>query len=345
MVKLLPLEEVNARTVFPGNLVPDLGLRGDPEEQFRVYVLQGSGEKYYCGVEERRFLKQRLTKQFEGRGAKWNRTHPPDGIAFLMPVAHRAAEAYVFYALLAKLPAKSLERLGGWTQTSVNPSPLVRLVAQESRRNVLGKCFTCGSGEHFADDCASAPQTCPYPCKKCGETLRLTSRGHTPSATRPAPSEPVAVEKRAVEAQAAEAEPKRPRVSRSSLCHRVRVCGVAYTTVAWYMGTASINSKYMDQVKQKCWGKAVQIIGGDSKTLQTQLFARAPPGIGKELLPGRTNLPHEWVESACASVRSEQTRGKEGSSFIQIRKASTGQAGTCRGILWRLEDLQAVLDR
>ena len=121
MVSTLGLEEVNARTIFPGNLVPDLGLKGDPEDEFCVYVL-ASGGKYYVGIEERRFLKQRLTKQFEGRGAHWNKTHAPTGVAYVMPAPHRAAEAYVFFALLAKLPARSLERLGGWTQTSVKPS-------------------------------------------------------------------------------------------------------------------------------------------------------------------------------------------------------------------------------
>ena len=141
---LLKLEEVNAQTVFAGSLVPDLGLKGDVEDEFRAYVLQ-AGDKYYCGVEERRFLKQRLNKQLHGKGADWNKKHKPLGVAYVMPVPHRAAEAYVFFALLAKLPAKSLERLGGWVQTSVNPSPLARLLAQEARRNVLSKCFTCGS--------------------------------------------------------------------------------------------------------------------------------------------------------------------------------------------------------
>ena len=140
MARLLPLADVSAKTVFQGSLVPDLGLRGGPDDEFAVYVLQ-SGDKYYVGVVERRFLKVRLAKHAEGRGAHWNKVHVPDGVAYVMPVPHRAAEACVFFALLAKMPAKSLQRLGGWTQTAVNPSPLARMLAQEAHRNIRGSCF------------------------------------------------------------------------------------------------------------------------------------------------------------------------------------------------------------
>ena len=52
MPRLLPVGEVNASTVFAGSLVPDLGLTGNPDEEFRVYVL-ASGDRYYVGVEDR----------------------------------------------------------------------------------------------------------------------------------------------------------------------------------------------------------------------------------------------------------------------------------------------------
>ena len=70
---------------FPGSLVPDLGLVGHPDDERRVYVL-ASGDKYYVGIEERRFLKQRLARHVEQRGANWIRTYKADGVAYVMPV-------------------------------------------------------------------------------------------------------------------------------------------------------------------------------------------------------------------------------------------------------------------
>eukprot|EP00973_Karenia_brevis_P031540 4350290-Karenia_brevis.AAC.1 len=189
-----------------------------------------------------------------------------------MPVAHRAAEAYVFYALLAKLPSKSLQRLGGWTQTSVNPPPLARMLAQEAWRNVRGSCFLCGSEW----ECKAAPEAAPYPCQQCGTIVKVTCRGHTPEVTRTA----AAHEKRAAPAESApkqEPEPKRPRVSRSNTCLRVKVCGVAYTTLGWFLGASNPNRHQLKKAKDKCMVKAVEISGGDSKTLQAQQFAACPP--------------------------------------------------------------------
>ena len=170
---------MDANTVFPGSLVPDLGLIGHRDDDFRVYVL-ASGDKYYVGVEEKRFLKRRLAKQAEQRGAHWNKVYKADGVAYVMPVKSRAAEAYVYFALLAKLPGNSVEKLGGWTQTITNLSPLSKLLCQEARRNVTGACFTCGSNNHFAYECKSAPQVAHYTCKHCHNVIAVTARGQTP---------------------------------------------------------------------------------------------------------------------------------------------------------------------
>ena len=341
MARLLPLADVSAKTVFQGSLVPDLGLRGGPDDEFAVYVLQ-SGDKYYVGVVERRFLKVRLAKHAEGRGAHWNKVHVPDGVAYVMPVPHRAAEAYVFFALLAKMPAKSLQRLGGWTQTAVNPSPLARMLAQEAHRNIRGSCFSCGSETHLQWECKAAPEAAPYPCH-CGAVIKVTCRGHTPEVTRPTAA---VGDKRGAPAESQpeqKPEPKRPRASRSNTCLRVRLCGVAYTTLGWFLGDSNPNRHQIQKVKDKCMVKAVEMWGGDGKTLQAQLFAARPPKCGKELLPGRANLPHEWVSSACASVRAGKTHGKQGAESVSLRKATTGEGNACRGVLWPVQDLARVL--
>ena len=346
---LLPVGEVNASTVFAGSLVPDLGLTSNPDEEFRVYVL-ASGDRYYVGVEERRFLKQRLVKQAEQRGAHWNKVYKVDGVAYVMPVTHRAAEAYVYYALLAQLPGKAVEKLGGWTQTSTNLSPLTTLLCQEARRNVMGACFTCGSKEHFAYECKAAPPAAPYTCKQCHNVIKVTARGQTPTGpttaapTSAAPSAAAAQASSAVEAEAAtERKAKRRRVSRASSCLRVRVCGVAYTTLAWYVGNTDPSPHQRKKVIDGCMEKALEMSGGDAKTLHSQAFARAPPGLWKEMLPGRINLPHDWVESACGSIRALKSKGKFGAEKVKLRRAATRKRDSCRGVLWRLEDLERVL--
>ena len=344
MPALLPVGDVNASTVFPGSLVPDLGLTGQPDGEYRVYVL-ASGDKYYVGVEERRFLKQRLVKQAEQRGAHWNKVYQADGVAYVMPAKNRAAEAYVYYALLAHVPAKSIEKIGGWTQTSTSLSPLAKLLCQEARRNVSGACFICGSKEHFAYECKSSPLVALYPCRQCHNVIKVTARGQTPAGTTTVASSADTVQASNASEATASAEPpaKRRRVSRASSCLRVRVCGVSYTTLAWYLGNACPNRHQRKNVADACMEKAVEMEGGDAKTLQAQAFAKAPPGFGKEMLPGRVYLPHSWVESACASIRSSHTKGKQGAEKVELRRAEAGGRDSCRNVLWRLEDLERVL--
>ena len=193
-------------------------------------------------------MRQRLLKQAEHRGAYWNKTYKADCVAYVMPVTHRAAEAYVYYVLLDTLPAKSISKIGWWTQTSTSLSPLAMLLCQEARRNVAGACFTCGSKTHFAHECKSVPQVAHYPCKQCHNAIGVSARGQTPPASATtAPTPPLhAAIAHAPSALAAAASvepaPKRRRVSCASSCLRVRVCGVAYTTLAWYLGETNPKS-------------------------------------------------------------------------------------------------------
>ena len=339
-VKLLRLDQVDGRTVFLGNFVPELGLTGDANDyDLRVYVLQcaplsGQAEPtYYVGIEVWCELKKRLTKHFKGLGADFTRKHRPVGIAYIQPVAHRAAEGYVFHALVAKLPAKSTQRLGGWIQNQVNPSPLTRMLGQQARRNMMNQCFNCGSSDHFVENCSTPPEGAPYPCE-CGKTIRVTTAGQTPEETRPAPRQ-----ERPVLPEAPPA--KRPRVTQNP-CLRVRVCGHAYTTLSWYLNERHPGKKFREIVQEKCMDKAVELKDGDHKTLVSKGFARPPPALGRDLLPDRTNLPSKWVDTECPiALHSRSKAAKtEPKKFVRLQKAST--ASGCR--LFRLEDLKAFVE-
>ena len=85
--------------------------------------------------------------------------------------------------------------------------------------------------------------------------------------------------------------------------------------------------------------KAVEMAGGDAKTLVAKGFFRKPPQLGKELLPGLVNSPGDWMDTECASVRHSRSSAAAG-NFLQVRKASG-----CRGVLFRLQDLLVALPR
>ena len=89
-----------------------------------------------------------------------------------------------------------------------------------------------------------------------------------------------------------------------------------------------------ERVREGCAEKAVELSGGDSKSLVASGFAKAPPGRGKELLPDRERLPAVWATTACMSIKSGE--------YIEIRKAQTGASG-CRGLLWRVADLTEIV--
>lgn len=345
MSKLLRVDQVNRQTVFPGNVVPRLGLEGDPDRQTSwVYVLecapqrQESEPTYYTGhAEDFRNLMERFNQHFAGTGAAFTQKHKPRGIAFLMPVAHAAAEGYVYYALLSKLPDKSVHRLGGWTQNSVNPSPLARMLARQARRNMCGKCFNCGSADHFVDECNKAPEGAPYPCA-CGLIIHVTSAGQTPRETRPPPADP-----QPPPPQPEEPPPKRIKVAPNT-CLRVRVCGESYTTLAWFLNNDHPGKRARRLVQEKCLARAVEIKDGNGQTLVSKNFARTPPCRGGELLPDRVYLPGQWTDTACPVALYSRTRASRADpdTFVQLRKVPKA-TGYCRGMLFRLEDLQATL--
>ena len=244
-------------------------------------------------------------------------------------MAHRAAEGYVFHALAAKLPDKSTQRLGGWIQNQVNPSPLTMMIGQQARRNMMNQCFNCGDSDHYVENCSTPPEGAQYPCG-CGKTIRVTTAGLTPEETRPAPRQ-----ERPVLPEAPPA--KRPRVTQNT-CMRVRVCGHAYTTLSWYLNERHPSKKFREIVQEKCMDEAVELIGGDHKTLVSKGFARSSPAPGKDLLPDRTNLPSKCVHTECPIALHSRSNAAntEPTKIVRLQKASTAHG--CR--LFRLEDLK-----
>ncbi len=120
-------------------------------------------------------------------GSPCSLAHKAMDVAVVWPVASRAAEAYVFYALMESLPLCSVEsgRLGGWTQTQSDPSRLQTFMLQREWRMLTRRCLDCGSSQHWAGDGECVAKALAYPCSNCGSTVRVRSNGEMLAAQPP----------------------------------------------------------------------------------------------------------------------------------------------------------------
>ena len=124
---------------------------------FFAYVLKcepnylGGPFYWYCGLAKRQSLAARLCAEFEQTktAAQFCKDHKPLAIELVWPVAHEAAEGYIFDAIAARLSASALSagRLGGWTQTDTRLSPCGKVTLERVRRMVTRSCLRCGEPE------------------------------------------------------------------------------------------------------------------------------------------------------------------------------------------------------
>jgi predicted GIY-YIG superfamily endonuclease len=343
---------VTGETRYWGRSVPVLDLSGDVLLPFRVYVLRcaprhaGGPPTLYVGVEHRSHIARRVQSHLAQQAAHFTLAHKPVDVAVVWPVASRAAEAYVFYALMESLPLCAVEsgRLGGWTQTQSDPSRLQTFMLQREWRMLTRRCLDCGSSQHWAGAGQCVPKALAYPCSSCGSTVRVRSNGEMLAAQPPrqggaaapaaaaaaaaavlAPATALRGHKRARDAEAT--VPPKPR-HRAYL--RVKVCGHEYTSLAWFLGRCNPFPRDCHRAAATCGRHALELQNGDAKTLLAQGFARGRPAQGRELLPGRRNMPGAWVDTACLAVR--------GGGAVQLRRP--GSVRGSRGVLWRVSDLQ-----
>ena len=355
---MLP-KNIDGKTSFQKHGMPDLGLVDDPLLRYRIYCLRCTGDRYYVGLSSQDGLHDRLVKHWEKKACDFTTQFPPLEVVLVRPCQNRAAEAFLYYAMLEKLSGASVaSKIGGWTQTSARPSPLTCLIVKEAKRSVEGKCFICGGGSHQAGDCPRKAErdTCYYQCKGkgCSKRLYLTSRGQTPDeghvsqagATRGEPrpetaSQPEpqrgATAKRKAES-IAQTPAKHAKISRAATCRRVKICGHGYTTLAWFLGVDKPSKSQCAVASNGCLRRAVQLQHGDAKTLVAQDFARCTGG--RELLPGRVHLPSGWVASSCFPVRVSRSGISEATQAVEIRKARADGTSRCRGVLFRVLDLR-----
>ena len=90
-------------------------------------------------------------------------------------------EAAFFYGMQEALALSDFSKLGGWTYTSSNPSPLDVMKLRQSKRQLENKCFECGMSSHYAGSplCRGPNLDCFYKCLQCKAINNVSSRGQS----------------------------------------------------------------------------------------------------------------------------------------------------------------------
>ena len=193
--------------------------------------------------------------------------------------ANTAVEGYVFLALLARHPVRSVEPLGRWTQTSTKPAPLPRAIFEQERRCMLGQCFNCGSRDHAATRCPKALETTPYTCPSCQQPVLISTRGAScPGSSSggsssgqrrqvasPPPSMP------SLQRKAAPLSSGKPFARRAKTSARggqvLLVGGKHYTSFSWFLNSPNPSKKMCAVAKEQCYKNAVEMRNGNVNTM------------------------------------------------------------------------------
>ena len=143
-------------------------------------MLQCESSSYYVGIAPTQKVRERIEAQFSGVGSDYCKEKKPTRILCIWPAKCEAIEAAVFYGMQQVLNAQDKRTLGGWTQTSARPSPLVVMQMEQSRRQLANRCFAC-NGPHHAkyDKCPGSNQNCMYKCILCDMWNNISSRGQS----------------------------------------------------------------------------------------------------------------------------------------------------------------------
>ena len=319
---------ITGKSAFRTKLAPELALTADESAEFRLYLLKcapqitGGPCCWYVGITQRSRIGQRMREHFAGKGGDFTAAHRPVSIELLLPASNKAAEAYLFFAMVAQLPQAAVVdgRLGGWTQTRPKPSQLSQLLLREGKRMMENKCLACGASDHAAAACSAEwPDSASLTCGNCQATLRVTALGATkttgPPRTPPKRPQTASAEappppkRRATAAVAAAPVVGRPEApapvaaaGAGTPFARVLVLGHKYTTLEWFLGRGA-SPRERKQALSKCGAHAVRLSGGTPKTLVVGGYAKAPPLRCKEVWPGRSNFPSALTDTACPALR------------------------------------------
>jgi len=282
-----PLKDVAHKKFWTSCDMPYLGLAHDEGAEFAIYVLQcrphdtrTAGPFWYIGFCEREKVVQRIGSQFNGGKAQshYCKINKPQSVHLVWPVHNRAAEAYIFYAMLSKQPAGWERRgaellcpIGGFTQNDTKLSPLASLVYEQARRQVKSFCcFNCG-GSHFAKNCKQKKRGLTLTCPSCKSEIVMTSKGQTVTSV-PAPQ---GTKRSASECHGSASKAAKIDVAKSSgspcpttkfakvdAAVAISICGQHYTSLSWFLSKENPSPSLCKRARENCSENALVLLGG-----------------------------------------------------------------------------------
>ena len=358
--------QVRRSHVWRSDAVPNLHLDPDvTKHQYRIYIIEcepqpgNLGPCFYVGIAHVSEIRERLEKHWAGTAAHYTKVNGPRRIHMIWPVSNPATEAYAYYALVESLPPNSARRVGGWTQTSHNPSRLGCAVVEQARRSMKGTCFNCGENRFNAshktkDERNRTVYKCPKPLRgvdykcECGKGILVTTRGH---------AEPMPVASTSGDTAAAGsgggggsgsgggagaggggggnggsgrkrsatelAQPVTKRSKKTGATKhaglRVSICGELYTSVSWYLNTENPPKTACAQLRSDRARDAVELSGGHVRALAGTRYAVAPPAQPKPLCVMRDGTPRERLGTDPAATQVANVQVARAGATLQKR--------------------------
>ena len=336
-----------------------LGLIENFEDPIRLYMLQCRGPRgekcWYVGMVHISRMRERFKKHFQGCSIHYTKVYPAQKLVYLCTAPTEAAEAYLYHEMLRRMPPNTAWKLGGFTQTSSNPSRLDCLLAEQARRGMHELCFNCGAdrfkGEHLRrHKCPFPLRGVEYECPQagCPGKLLVTSRGHAEKVPDPpkhvaiaeplvpAPKMGLASAKRAAPTADVALQPasksRRARAATSnSMGAQVRICGEMYTALSWFLNNSNPSKRQSAHARNSCHEGAVELGGAHVRILAGTAYATAPPGRPKPLCLVRDGSERQRMGDAPVSTEV---------AGLTIEQAGSKLTKRLSQVLFRVDVLQ-----
>ena len=355
------LEDVAPKKFWTSDYIPHLGLALDEGAEFAIYVLQclphdprTAGPFWYIGFSARNKVVGRIGEQFHGgqNQSLYCKINRPHSVHLVWPVHNRAAEAYIFYAMLSKQPAGWERRgtellcpIGGFTQNDTKLSPLASLVYEQARRQIKSFCcYNCG-GSHFAKDCPKDKRGLTLLCPSCKGDIVMTSKGQTTmSVPVPVPSSlPQSTKRSAPESQASVAKAAKTRAVQSPASRSlelkpvkvdaavaINICGQHYTSLSWFLAKENPSPSLCKRARDKCAENALVLLGGHTRSVKS--FANIPGARPLQplcMVSGRPRQKFPGTQPVNTEVPD-----------VKIKKAEQPVRTRLSQVLWLVADLE-----
>ena len=328
-----------------------LGLVENFDDPIRLYIMECKGPRgeqvWYVGMVHFSEMRSRFKKHFQGESIHYTKVFPAQKVVYLCTAPTAAGEAYLYYEMLRRMPANMAWKLGGFIQTSSKPSRLDCLLAEQARRGMHELCFNCGAdrfkGEHLKlRKCPYALRGVEYECPQdgCPGKLLVTSRGHAEKVPDPPKqailAEPVALPsnvkaaptKRLATPSSASVQPvrkarKTTTTTSQSSGEQIRICGVMYTALSWFLEQRNPSKKQCAHATLCCHEGAVELEGAHVRALSGTAFAKAPPAYPTPLClvrdgSERHRLGNEAVDTEIAGLKVQRADGKLTKRLSQV---------------------------